>query len=79
MQELHARLQPLLIFTIDGANYIDVNDPKWEVVAAVQSANSDQGQAQEQQLVSDHHPAMVLAACCALLLPACAPWQPIMD
>jgi histone acetyltransferase 1 len=35
MQELHARLEPLLVFTIDGANFLDVEDPKWEVVAAV--------------------------------------------
>jgi hypothetical protein len=28
-------LEPLLIFTIDGANFIDVSDAKWEVVAAV--------------------------------------------
>lgn len=34
-QELHARLEPLLIFTIDGANFIDVSDDKWEVVVAV--------------------------------------------
>jgi hypothetical protein len=34
-QELHARLEPLLIFTIDGANFLEAHDPKWEVVAAV--------------------------------------------
>lgn len=34
-QALHARFQPLLVFTIDGASYIENTDPKWEVVAAV--------------------------------------------
>jgi hypothetical protein len=39
LQELHARLEPLLIFTIDGASFIDAEDPKWEVVAAVMQHN----------------------------------------
>lgn len=39
LQELHARLEPLLIFTIDGASFIDADDPKWEVVAAVVQHN----------------------------------------
>jgi hypothetical protein len=47
LQDLHTRLQPLLIFTIDGANYLDVADPKWEIVAAVSHAEGKQ-----QQLVS---------------------------
>lgn len=47
LQDLHTRLQPLLIFTIDGANYIDAADPKWEIVAAVLHAEGKQ-----QQLVS---------------------------
>lgn len=34
LQELHARMSPLIIFTIDGASHIDRDDPKWEVVAA---------------------------------------------
>lgn len=41
-QELHARMEPLLIFTIDGANFIDVQDPKWEVVAAVMERSGQQ-------------------------------------
>lgn len=42
LQELHARMEPLLIFTIDGANFLDVADPKWEVVAAVMERNGQQ-------------------------------------
>jgi hypothetical protein len=41
------RLQPLLVFTIDGANYIDAADTKWEIVAAVMHTEGKQ-----QQLVS---------------------------
>lgn len=41
-QELHGRMQPLLIFTIDGANYIDTSDLKWEVVAAVLERDNKQ-------------------------------------
>lgn len=40
-------MEPLLIFTIDGANFLDVADPKWEVVAAVMERNG------QQQLVRD--------------------------
>jgi hypothetical protein len=47
LQDLHTRLQPLLIFTIDGASYIDAADPKWEIVAAVMHTEGKQ-----QQLVS---------------------------
>ncbi|WIA11310.1 hypothetical protein OEZ85_011433 [Tetradesmus obliquus] len=43
-KDLHTRLQPLLIFTIDGANYIDAADPKWEIVAAVLHAEGKQQQ-----------------------------------
>lgn len=32
-------MEPLLIFTIDGANFIDASDTKWEVVAAVVKHN----------------------------------------
>jgi hypothetical protein len=46
LQDLHARLQPLLIFMIDGASYIDAADSKWEVVAAVMHTEG------KQQLVS---------------------------
>jgi hypothetical protein len=35
VRALHRRLQPLLIFEIDGANYIDPEDDKWELVVAV--------------------------------------------
>ena len=36
MQDLHARLQPFLLFFIDGASFIDEDDPKWEVVLATE-------------------------------------------
>lgn len=34
-QALHKRLEPLLIFTVDGASFIDPEDERWELVAAV--------------------------------------------
>lgn len=34
-QDLHGRLEPLLIFTVDGASFIDPEDARWELVAAV--------------------------------------------
>eukprot|EP00879_Flechtneria_rotunda_P005099 GHRR01005378.1.p1 GENE.GHRR01005378.1~~GHRR01005378.1.p1 ORF type:complete len:390 (+),score=179.45 GHRR01005378.1:231-1400(+) len=42
MQDLHARFEPLLIFTIDGANFIDADDAKWEVLVAVRETNGQQ-------------------------------------
>jgi hypothetical protein len=40
LQDLHARLQPLLIFFIDAANYIDDGagsiDPRWELYLATE-------------------------------------------
>jgi hypothetical protein len=44
LQDLHMRLQPLLVFTIDGANYIDAADTKWEIVAAVMHTEGKQQQ-----------------------------------
>eukprot|EP00878_Enallax_costatus_P032718 GHUV01035978.1.p1 GENE.GHUV01035978.1~~GHUV01035978.1.p1 ORF type:complete len:242 (+),score=25.95 GHUV01035978.1:102-827(+) len=41
-KELHARMEPLLVFTIDGANFLDVRDSKWEVVAAVMEKDGQQ-------------------------------------
>ena len=34
-KELHRRVEPLLIFTVDGASFVDAEDARWEVVAAV--------------------------------------------
>lgn len=36
MQEVHARLQPFLLFFIDGASYIDEDDPKWELLLVLE-------------------------------------------
>jgi GNAT superfamily N-acetyltransferase len=35
VRRLHARFEPLLLFTVDGANTIDGDDPRWELVLAV--------------------------------------------
>ena len=35
-QAVHARLEPLLLFFIDGASLIDADDDKWELLLAVQ-------------------------------------------
>ncbi|KAG2448260.1 hypothetical protein HYH02_006844 [Chlamydomonas schloesseri] len=35
VKALHARLEPLLLFTIDGANFIDGDDPQWELLLPV--------------------------------------------
>lgn len=32
---LHGRVEPLLIFTVDGASFVDAEDPRWEVVVAL--------------------------------------------
>lgn len=37
MQDLHARIEPLLLFFIDGASAIE-KDEKWEVLLALQPA-----------------------------------------
>jgi hypothetical protein len=37
-QELHARLQPLLLFFIDGASVIDLEDEDWDLLLAVQTS-----------------------------------------
>ena len=45
-QDLHARLQPLLIFFIDAANFIDDSaggiDPRWELYTAVETTAAGQ-------------------------------------
>ena len=35
VQALHARMQPLLLFFIDGANLIDSKEPEWDLLLAV--------------------------------------------
>ena len=35
MQALHARMQPLLLFFIDGANLIDPKEPEWDLLLAM--------------------------------------------
>ena len=32
IREWHARVEPLVLFYIDGATFIDTEDPKWEIV-----------------------------------------------
>ena len=34
-QELHARLQPLLMFFVDGASFIDAEEREWDLLLAV--------------------------------------------
>ena len=42
MQDLHAKMQPFLLFFIDGASFIDEDDAKWELLLAVEgSAGQD--------------------------------------
>ena len=36
-QDLHARLEPLLLYFVDAAARIDVDDPKWEMFLAVET------------------------------------------
>ncbi len=36
LQALHERLQPFLLFFIDGASFIDLDDPKWELLLAIE-------------------------------------------
>ncbi|EFJ46419.1 hypothetical protein VOLCADRAFT_93192 [Volvox carteri f. nagariensis] len=38
VKALHARLEPLLLFTIDGAQFIDDEDPQWEMLLPVMRA-----------------------------------------
>ncbi|KAG2487112.1 hypothetical protein HYH03_014225 [Edaphochlamys debaryana] len=38
VKALHQRLEPLLLFTIDGANFIDDEDPSWELLLPVARA-----------------------------------------
>ena len=37
MQALHARLQPLLYFFVDGASLIDATEPEWTLLLATQN------------------------------------------
>ena len=41
-QELHAHLQPLLYFFVDGASTIDAADPGWQLFTAVEAAPDGQ-------------------------------------
>jgi hypothetical protein len=63
MQEIHARLEPLMLFTIDGANFIEKDDSKWEVVLAVMEKPTGQ------MLVSCCNPSW--QAVCTILLVQC--------
>lgn len=36
MQALHLRLQPFLLFFIDGASFIDAEDMRWELLLATE-------------------------------------------
>jgi len=36
LQALHERLQPILLFFIDGASFIDAADSKWELLLATE-------------------------------------------
>lgn len=36
LQDLHARLQPFLLFFIDGASFIEADDSKWELLLATE-------------------------------------------
>ncbi|GIL67145.1 hypothetical protein Vafri_20587 [Volvox africanus] len=38
VKALHSRLEPLLLFTIDGAQFIDADDPQWELLLPVARA-----------------------------------------
>jgi GNAT superfamily N-acetyltransferase len=38
LRGLHARLQPLLLFFVDAAQSIDQDDPRWELLLAVETA-----------------------------------------
>ena len=40
LQALHSRLQPFLLFFIDGASYIDAEDPNWELLLATEQEAS---------------------------------------
>ena len=37
MQALHARMQPLLLFFIDGANLIEPKEPEWDLLLAMRT------------------------------------------
>ena len=37
MQALHARMQPLLLFFIDGANLIEPKEPEWDLLLAIRT------------------------------------------
>ena len=34
-QDLHARFQPLLLFFVDGANFINAQEPEWDLLLAI--------------------------------------------
>lgn len=37
MQALHAHMQPLLLFFIDGANLIESKEPEWDLLLAMRT------------------------------------------
>lgn len=39
LQALHCRLQPFLLFFIDGASFIDAEDNRWELLVATEQHN----------------------------------------
>ena len=41
VQALHARMQPLLLFYIDGARLIDSSDPEWDMLLAVHTKGDE--------------------------------------
>ena len=45
VRELHARMEPFLLFFIDGASSIDSTDPMWEVILAVKTIPADPAEA----------------------------------
>lgn len=48
---MHGRLEALLLFFIDGANFIDADDPQWELLLVVPSPPL----AEETALTSGHN------------------------
>lgn len=35
LQDLHARMEPLLLFFVDGASAIDTKEPEWDLLLAI--------------------------------------------
>ena len=63
-QDLHARFQPLLLFFVDGANFINAEEPEWDLLLAVRSHGGiptvvRPGQAQAHLCVQDELASML--------------------